>query len=247
MKSLIRLYKIIPVRDGIKEWGHLQRGLLAPLEVPGVEITEVDLPRAPIKEINSAYHVGLVAMLQVEEAMKAEKAGYDAVVLGCLDEPGVSEAKEALSIPAVGEAEASMHYASLVGRKFSFVGGSPESKGVLEDLAKKYGLFHKLASVRKISASPLDFASQKSGLLERLLTVGRQAIEEDGADSLIGYGGIEGIEHLRRELGVPVISPVQASVLMAEALVRSNLSHSKLAYPTPSDLNQIKELQIKYE
>jgi allantoin racemase len=117
----------------------------------------------------------------------------------------------------------------------------------LEDLAKKYGLFHKLASVRKISASPLDFASQKSGLLERLLTVGRQAIEEDGADSLIGYGGIEGIEHLRRELGVPVISPVQASVLMAEALVRSNLSHSKLAYPTPSDLNQIKELQIKYE
>ena len=185
--------------------------------------------------------------MQGEEAIKAEKAGYDAVVLGCLDEPGVSEAKEALSIPAVGEAEASMHYASLVGRKFSFVGGSPESKGVLEDLAKKYGLYHKLASVRKISASPLDFASQKSGVLERLLAVGRQAIEEDGADALIGYGGIDGIEHLRRELGVPVISPVQASVLMAEALVRSNLSHSKRAYPTPSDLSHIEGLQIRYE
>ncbi len=237
----------MPVRDGINEWGHIQKGLLAPLKIPGVEITEVDLPRAPIKEINSAYHVGLVAMLQVEEAIKAEKAGYDAVVLGCLDEPGVSEAKEALSIPAVGEAEASMHYASLVGRKFSFVGGSPESKGVLEDLAKKYGLYHKLASVRKISASPLDFASQKSGVLERLLAVGRQAIEEDGADALIGYGGIDGIEHLRRELGVPVISPVQASVLMAEALVRSNLSHSKRAYPTPSDLSHIEGLQIRYE
>ncbi len=237
----------MPVRDGINEWGHIQKGLLAPLKIPGVEITEVDLPRAPIKEINSAYHVGLVAMLQVEEAIKAEKAGYDAVVLGCLDEPGVSEAKEALSIPAVGEAEASMHYASLVGRKFSFVGGSPESKGVLEDLAKKYGLYHKLASVRKISASPLDFASQKSGVLERLLAVVRQAIEEDGADALIGYGGIDGIEHLRRELGVPVISPVQASVLMAEALVRSNLSHSKRAYPTPSDLSHIEGLQIRYE
>ena len=237
----------MPVRDGINEWGHIQKGLLAPLKIPGVEITEVDLPRAPIKEINSAYLVGLGAMLQVEEAIKAEKAGYDAVVLGCLDEPGVSEAKEALSIPAVGEAEASMHYASLVGRKFSFVGGSPESKGVLEDLAKKYGLYHKLASVRKISASPLDFASQKSGVLERLLAVGRQAIEEDGADALIGYGGIDGIEHLRRELGVPVISPVQASVLMAEALVRSNLSHSKRAYPTPSDLSHIEGLQIRYE
>ena len=114
-------------------------------------------------------------------------------------------------------------------------------------MAKKYGLYHKLASVRKISASPLDFASQKSGVLERLLAVGRQAIEEDGADALIGYGGIDGIEHLRRELGVPVISPVQASVLMAEALVRSNLSHSKRAYPTPSDLSQIEGLRIRYE
>ena len=237
----------MPVRDGLKEWGSHQDGLLAPLKMSGVTITEVDLPRAPIKEISSAYHVGLVAMLQVEEAIKAEKAGYDAVILGCLDEPGVSEAKEALQIPAVGEAEASMHYASLVGRSFSFVGGSPESKGVLQDLAKKYGFHHKLASVRKISASPLDFASEKSGVLERLLLAGRQAVEEDGADSLIGYGGIEGIEHLRRELGVPVISPVQASVLMAETLVSSGLSHSKIAYPVPSDLSQIQGLKIKFE
>ena len=135
----------------------------------------------------------------------------------------------------------------MVGRSFSFVGGSPESKGVLQDLAKKYGFHHKLASVRKISASPLDFASEKSGVLERLLLAGRQAVEEDGADSLIGYGGIEGIEHLRRELGVPVISPVQASVLMAETLVRSGLSHSKIAYPVPSDLSQIQGLKIKFE
>jgi len=118
MNRKIRLYKIMPVRDGLKEWGDVQHGLLVPLEMPGVQITQVDLPGAPIKEINSAYHVGLVAMLQVEAAIKAEKAGYDAVVLGCLDEPGVSEAKEALNISAVGEAEAAMHYASLLGRKF---------------------------------------------------------------------------------------------------------------------------------
>ena len=50
-----------------------------------------------------------------------------------------------------------------------------------------------------------------------------------------------------RGLGVPGTSPVQASVLMAEALVRSNLSHSKRAYPTPSDLSRIEGLQIRYE
>ena len=70
IKEKIRLYKILPVRDGKEEWGQIQRGLLASLEMPQVEITEVDLPGAPIKEINSAYHVSLVAMLQVEEAIK---------------------------------------------------------------------------------------------------------------------------------------------------------------------------------
>ena len=85
MEKVIRLYKIMPVRDGLIEWGEVQKGLLAPLKSPCVQITEVDLPKAPIKEINSAYHVGLVGMLQVEAAIKAEEEGYDAVVLGCLD------------------------------------------------------------------------------------------------------------------------------------------------------------------
>jgi len=118
---------------------------------------------------------------------------------------------------------------------------------VLEDLARKYGFEQKLASVRKIAASPLDFASKKDGLIEALLTVGRRAIEEDGADTLIGYGGIECIGRLRAELGVPIISPVQVPVLMEETLVRQNLSQSKVAHPTPSDLERIKTLQLKYE
>ena len=247
MEKIIRLYKIMPVRDGLIEWGEVQKGLLAPLKSPCVQITEVDLPKAPIKEINSSYHVGLVGMLQVEAAIKAEEEGYDAVVLGCLDEPGVSEAKEALNIPAVGEAESSMHYASLVGRKFSFIGGSPESKGVLEDLAKKYGFYNKLASIRKINASPLDFAAEKHFLLDKMLIEGRKAINEDGADSIIGYGSIECLEILRKELACPVISPVQASVLMAESLVRQNISHSKKAFPLPSNISNIKKLKIKYE
>ncbi len=129
MGKKIRLYKIMPVLDGLKEWGKVQKGLLEPIKNSDVEITEVDLPKSPIKEISSSVHVGIVAMLQVEEAMMAEEKGFDAVVLGCLDEPGVTEAKEVLRIPVVGEAESAMHYASLVGRKFSFVEALLKVKG----------------------------------------------------------------------------------------------------------------------
>jgi hypothetical protein len=40
---------------------------------------------------------------------------------------------------------------------------------------------------------------------------------------------------------------VQVPVLMEETLVRQNLSQSKVAHPTPSDLERIKTLQLKYE
>ena len=77
MGKKIRLFKIMPVLDGLKEWGKVQKGLLEPLKNPEVEITEVDLPKSPIKEISSYVHVGIVAMLQVEEAITAEEKGFD--------------------------------------------------------------------------------------------------------------------------------------------------------------------------
>jgi allantoin racemase len=235
MTRKIRIYKILPVADGLALWGEIHRELLAPLANPEVEITQVDLPNAPIKAISGAYHVELVAMLQVQEAITGAQAGYDAIVMGCLDEPGVPAAKEVLNIPVVGEAEAAMHYASLVGRRFSFVGGSPEGEGALADLVRKYGFLAKLASIRKIQAYPLDFAARKEDLPEAMLVEAQKAVEEDGADAIIGYGSIEGIRYLQSQLGVPVISPIQASVMMAESLVRLNLTQSKRAFPKPVD------------
>ncbi|SVD68907.1 uncharacterized protein METZ01_LOCUS421761, partial [marine metagenome] len=80
-----------------------------------------------------------------------------------------------------------------------------------------------------------------------MLVLARKAIEQDGADALIGDGDIECIQYLREKLCVPVISPVQASVMMAESLVRLGLAQSKRAYPTPSNLDDIKNIRARYE
>jgi Asp/Glu/hydantoin racemase len=83
----------------------------------------------------------------LDRAIYAEKAGYDVVGVVCLLEPGITAAKEALSIPVVGATEKAMHDASFTGCRFSFLlPGNQEGnlKGAdtavgLEDLAKKYG------------------------------------------------------------------------------------------------------------
>ncbi|MEE3273724.1 MAG: aspartate/glutamate racemase family protein, partial [Acidobacteriota bacterium] len=106
MTEVIRICAIIPVRNGLQAWGDVHRELLSPLARPDVEITLADLPNAPLEAISCSYDVELLSMLHVEAAQSAQEAGFHAVAMGCLDEPGVQAAKEALEIPVVGETEA---------------------------------------------------------------------------------------------------------------------------------------------
>jgi len=227
----IRIYATIPHADGINAWGKHHIEQFERIFSPQVEVTIGDIPKAPINTILSLYDAELVGHLHVEEALKAEADGYDAVAMGCLDEPGVSAAKEALTIPAIGEAEASMHFASMAGRRFSFVGPNMPL-----DIVRKYGFTSKLASVVPVDAVSLDYAAEEQRLPQEMLDAARRAIKDDGADVIIAYGPLMVIDYLRDQLNVPVIDPVQATVMMAEAMVRLRISQSKKAYPLPRSL-----------
>jgi len=52
----------------------------------------------------------------------------------------------------------------------------------------------------------------------------------------LGFLGIS--NDLQKRLKIPVIDPVRVSVKMAEVLIDLNLSHSKIAYPTPKRIWQ---------
>lgn len=244
MTDRIRLYHIIPVAHGLDSWGTVTRELQEPVSRPDVEITLVDLPDAPVQQIMSAYHADLVAPFCVQEAIRAERMGFDAVIIDCLDEPGVTASKEALQIPVIGDTEAVLHHASLVGRRFSFLipgyrNGrllGADTSGYLEDLVRKYGFASRLASMRSVPACSLEFAAQEVDLPAAMLEQARKAVELDGADVIISYGGLDVLRLLREHLLVPVVDTVQSSLLVAESLVRLGLSQSKRAYPTPPDL-----------
>ena len=180
--------------------------------------------------------------MHTELAIEAEKKGFDGVAMGCLDEPGVDAAKEVLSIPVVGECEAAMHYASLVGRKFSFlipgqITGSKlggDGAYLLEDLARKYGLIQKLSSIRSVSAATLDYAKQKENLKKQMLLQAQKAIDEDGADAIIGYGSLDLISFLQKNIKIPIIEPVRSTVTFVESLVKLGITHSKRTFPKPN-------------
>ncbi len=243
--EVIRICAIIPVRNGLRAWGDVHRELLAPLAHAGVEVELWDLPDAPIEAIGCVYDAESLAMLHIDAARRAEREGFHAVAMGCLDEPGVQGGKEALDIPVVGESEAAMHFASMVGRRFSFLmpgktaGNQRGAYGsrCIEDLARLYGFADKLASVRAVPGDSLEFAGRDASLPEAMIEQGRLAMQEDGADAVIGYGSLDVIGRLQRELPIPVIDPIQASAMMAESLARLRIAQSKRAFPRPDSLS----------
>ena len=61
------------------------------------------------------------AVLAVNNAIDAEKAGYDAFVMGHFQDPGLYEARSALSIPVIGAGESTLHWAAQLGRRLALV------------------------------------------------------------------------------------------------------------------------------
>ena len=79
-----------------------------------------------------------------------------------------------------------------------------------------------------------------------MIAEAKRAVLDDGADYIIfGCTGMLGCAdavrdgRLRDGLDVPVIDPVPVTVNVAAALVRSQLAHSKRAYPQPPKKNVV--------
>ena len=200
-----------------------------------VDIADVDEGPASIESLYEEY---LSIPNTIEKILEAEKAGYDAAILGCYGDPGLDAARDVTKqMVVVGPGEAGVIAAAMCGHRFSIITVTASIVNALEHLVVKTGVGKKLASVRAIEIPVLELANDREGTVRRLIEEGGKAIDEDRADTLIlgcmsmGFLGVA--EEMSERLGVPVINPGRTSLKMAEALVGAGLVHSKLVYMTP--------------
>jgi allantoin racemase len=168
---------------------------------------------------------------------KAEREGYSAVIIGCFGDPGIEAAREIASIPIVGPGETSLLFASILGHRFSILTVLRNVFPTLERIAEGLGVIKRIASMKEVGMRVLDLADDVEKTKRRLLEIGREAVEEDDADALVlgcmSEAFLKLDKELEKELHVPVVNPVAASVKMAEALISMQLTHSKKAYSIP--------------
>ncbi|MDP6342727.1 MAG: aspartate/glutamate racemase family protein [Alphaproteobacteria bacterium] len=170
--------------------------------------------------IESQRHVdGVVGPLCA--LIEREDNAADAFVIACFSDPGLHSARETTDRPVLGISEGAVTTALTLGERFGIIAILPASITRHRRYVRQMGLEGRLAGDRPIGVGVTDL-NRVDEVEGRMATVGRQLIDEDGADVLImGCAGMARYrQRLEDQLGVPVIDPSQAAVAQAIAAVR---------------------------
>jgi allantoin racemase len=202
-----------------------------------VEVSAID--EGP-SQLITLYHKAMAVPGLLRLARQAETSGANAILIDCMDDPGLDAAREALDIPVIGPMQASAFLAASIARKVSIIGTDSVTLDILEDAFNESGLGGRLASVRGIGLSPEEIDNHRDKAREAMVREARLAIQEDGAHAILpGCTDMIGMAKSVREelllegLDVPVIEPTAVAVAIAEMICDLGLSHSKRTWPKP--------------
>jgi allantoin racemase len=210
-----------------------------PFERPDLTITQCLIRQGPAS-IESEFDEALSVPDTIRRAIDAEARGCNAIIIDCMGDPGLHACREVVRIPVVGPSQTAMHVASLLGHRFSFITVLDRLRSLVGKLVASYGLNETYASFRAVDIPVLDIGHDLGALTAALSREAIAAVKQDNADAIIlgctGFLGCAGAMRgalLEAGCDVPVIDPIPLAVQVADALVKTGLSHSKATYPAP--------------
>ena len=169
------------------------------------------------------------AIQVIENALAAEQDGYDGFVLGHFQDAGLYEARSAVRIPVVGTGEATLHFASQLGRRIGLVSIDPIFEVFHLEQAERYGLGLRVAGITGLGAVPEDFAAAFAGdaaaykRMKAAFEASALPLVARGADVVVPAGVLPGLL-MSRERGftighAPVVDCAAVALKSAEMWV----------------------------
>ena len=208
---------------------------------PGTELVAVTT-KGGTRNIDSAFADYLSGAYMIRTCLDAVAIqGPDAIVLAGFGRVGIDALKEALTIPVVSIAEASMAMACLLGHRFTTLTMLQQFVPYQQDLVRLFGFEAKCASVRAINVNVEECVTDRARTLRELTEQIRGIVADDQAEVVIlACAGLCGYDvELSRLAGIPVLDPVTIGVKVAESLVGLGLAHAKIRKfaPPPQSLD----------
>ena len=196
------------------------RNILNAVKQDKTHVDVVSLPTDRPKHLEYHAYEGLVVGDIVRLTRQAADI-YDAIVIGCFYDVGLREAREVSGGSIVtAPCQSATAIASNLGNTFSVLVGRRKWITKMRENIHAYGHGHRLVSMRSLDLGVHDFQADHNRTCDRLLTEGRKAVQEDGAEVIIlGCTAEYGFhETMQNALGVPVIDAVLSPFKYAEFL-----------------------------
>lgn len=193
----------------------------------GVEISVDCIPRGP-DELDCHTDEAFAAPELVKLAIRAEREGFDAIVIYCFSDVGLEALRENVRIPVIAPGETALAAAHTLCSRFVVVTGASWN------IPRTYRRMMRNAIARERMAAvvALDIPSEQlrvdpDATRNRLKAVCGQAVERYAADGVIlGCLGMAGYgDELERLYPVKVLDPAMLAVAWAELCVRLGLRH----------------------
>lgn len=147
--------------------------------------------RTPTSALGNAFVYHRAVDQIIDNAIRAEREGFDAFVIGSFSEPMLREIRSAVDIPVTGILESSMLVSLSLGRRVAPIANAPEISFIVQSAVEKHGL-----ESRVLPCVPLDppmheaelleaAASNPDALIEAFSRSARHAIAQQGADVIV--------------------------------------------------------------
>jgi allantoin racemase len=182
---------------------------------------------------HDSYAHALVEMRCAREvicnAVRAEREGYDAFVIGHFQDAGLYETRSAVSIPVLALGEASMLYSCQLGQRIGIVTINTRYIPWFHHQIGKYGLERRVTGVHAMTFEPGQIlaaydSESRTREVEQLFAKQAKPLVAAGVDVLIPGGGIPMLlfSSIRNHAidGAPVINGIPIAVKMAELAVK---------------------------
>ncbi|MBW8268012.1 aspartate/glutamate racemase family protein [Caldovatus aquaticus] len=255
-------YQSLTRADAWPAYNAALRRMLAAAADPGTEVEVHGITRRGGigDQYRSLEFVETVEVL--ENVARADAAGFDAVLLGNIADPGLRAAREMARVPVLGLCETALLTACQMGASIGLVVANDKHGARVAENVAGYGLSSRVAAVERMRLerlADLDAAFAEGPVRERILGAFRAAAEAcvaRGAEVVIPAVGVAmvliaeaGIVEAGR--GAPVLNGAIALLKAGEAAVKldrlmgGRFTSRRGAYAQPPP-EQIEELRRYY-
>ena len=141
------------------------------------------------------------------------ETNYDAFVIACYSDPGLTECRQVSSKPVYGMQESALKAAARGNRRFGVLALSEASVARHLPYIENLGLSDQLAAELPLGIT-VDQSAGDPATLDKVIDNGRRLVDEFGAEAVVlGCAGMAALRKpAEQALSVPVFEPVREAV-----------------------------------